>query len=422
MYGKPLAYIVKINDVTPIEGADKIELAHVLDYTVVVKKHEFLPGDLALYIEVDSVLPDGFTSEQKVTYEAIKDGSYFNGREGEDFNAAAETEVALEHLKAASKYPYFEFLREKKFKIKSMKLSKFGVISQGILFRPSDVKITDAKLGKDYTEHFEIREIVQDEEEAGLNTQRKKDSWIVRKLMRFEWFRRWRKSKKISETWSDTFPGKSDEENVQKLFTRMKERYGDKEWTLTEKLEGQNISIYTENVETGIFRKKINKRVGVCSRTRELNPNGTGKNFWDTVKRHSLDEKIKNIPGEWWCRGEHVGPGIQGNIYKLPNTDVIFFDFYRKVEYTNMTNKKAWKWEKLNFEESKKFAETWGLKFVPILDEHYKLPNTAQQMLEESDKNTVFGNNLKHKREGFVARLRDDYTVSFKVKNPFYSI
>ena len=37
MYGKPLAYIVKINDVTPIEGADKIELAHVLDYTVVVK-------------------------------------------------------------------------------------------------------------------------------------------------------------------------------------------------------------------------------------------------------------------------------------------------------------------------------------------------------------------------------------------------
>lgn len=424
MYGKPLAYIVKINDVTPIEGADKIELAHVLDYTVVVKKHEFSPGDLALYIEVDSVLPDGFTSEQKVTYEAIKDGSYFKGRESEDFNAVAETEAALERLKAASKYPYFEFLREKKFKIKSMKLSKFGVISQGILFRPSDVKITDAKLGKDYTERFEIRELVQDEEEAGLNTQYKKDGWIVRKLMRFEWFRRWRKRKKISETWSDTFPGKSDEENVQKLFTRMKEQYSDKEWALTEKLEGQNISIYTENIETGIFRKKTDKRVGVCSRTRELKPDGTGKNFWDTVKRLGLDEKIKNIPGEWWCRGEHVGPGIQGNIYKLPQTDVIFFDFYRKEKYLDTSNGKVMRtrWVKLNFEESKAFAKQWDLKFVPILDEHYKLPDTAQQMLEESDKNTVFGNNLKHKREGFVARLRDDYTVSFKVKNPFYSI
>lgn len=420
MYGKPLAYIVKINDVTPIEGADKIELAHVLDYTVVVKKHEFSKGDLALYIEVDSVLPDGFTSEQKVTYEAIKDGSYFKGLE----TTVEEANAAMERLKAASKYPYFEFLREKKFKIKSMKLSKFGVISQGILFRPSDLKITDAKLGKDYTDQFEIRELVQDEEEAGLNTQYKKDGWFVRFMMRYGWFRRWRKRKKISETWSDTFPGKSDEENVQKLFTRMKEQHGDKEFVLTEKLEGQNISIYSENIETGIFRKKTGKRIGVCSRTRELNPNGTGKNFWDTVKRLGLDEKVKKIPGEWWCRGEHVGPGIQGNIYKLPQTDVIFFDFYRKEKYLDTSNGKVMRtrWVKLNFEESKAFAQQWGLKFVPILDEHYKLPDTAQQMLEESDKNTVFGNNLKHKREGFVARLRDDYTVSFKVKNPFYSI
>lgn len=418
MYGKPLAYIVKINDVTPIEGADKIELAHVLDYTVVVKKYEFSPGDLALYIEVDSVLPDGLDPALKQKYENIKNGK--------DLPEATKDEIkaALAAVQAQSRYPYFEFLRDKKFKIKSMKLSKFGVISQGILFRPSDLKITDAKLGKDYTEQFEIREIVQDEEEAGLTTQCKKDSWIVRKLMRFEWFRRWRKRKKISETWSDTFPVKSDEENVQKLFTRMKTQYGDKEWALTEKLEGQNISIYTENIKTGIFGKKTSKRVGVCSRTRELNPNGTGKNFWDTVKRLGLDKKVKNIPGEWWCRGEHIGPGIQGNIYKLPQTDVIFFDFYRKEKYLDTSNGNVMRtrWVKLNFEESKAFAKQWDLKFVPILDEHYKLPDTAQQMLEESDKNTVFGNNLKHKREGFVARLRDDYTVSFKVKNPFYSI
>lgn len=418
MYGKPLAYIVKINDVTPIEGADKIELAHVLDYTVVVKKYEFSPGDLALYIEVDSVLPDGLDPALKQKYENIKNGK--------DLPEATKDEIkaALAVVQAQSRYPYFEFLRDKKFKIKSMKLSKFGVISQGILFRPSDLKITDAKLGKDYTEQFEIREIVQDEEEAGLTTQCKKDSWIVRKLMRFEWFRRWRKRKKISETWSDTFPVKSDEENVQKLFTRMKTQYGDKEWALTEKLEGQNISIYTENIKTGIFGKKTSKRVGVCSRTRELNPNGTGKNFWDTVKRLGLDKKVKNIPGEWWCRGEHIGPGIQGNIYKLPQTDVIFFDFYRKEKYLDTSNGNVMRtrWVKLNFEESKAFAKQWDLKFVPILDEHYKLPDTAQQMLEESDKNTVFGNNLKHKREGFVARLRDDYTVSFKVKNPFYSI
>lgn len=420
MYGKPLAYIVKIDSISPIEGADKIELAHVMDYTVVVKKQEFQPGDLALYIEVDSVLPDGFTPDQKATYEAIKDGSCFKGLEV----TVEEANAAMERLKAASKYPYFEFLRDKKFKIKSMKLSKFGVISQGILFRPSDVKLADVKKGKDYTEHFGVKELVQDEEEAGLNTVTKKDNWFVRYMMRYQWFRNWRKKKKISESWDPSFPGKSDEENVQKLFTEMKEKYGDKIWTLTEKLEGQNITIYTEEVEGGIFKRSKKKRVGVCSRTRELRPDGTGKNFWATVKRLGLDEKIKKIPGEWWCRGEHVGPGIQGNIYKLPETDIVFFDFYRKEYYIDTTNgkKRKFKWVKLNFEESVQFAKEHDLKFVPILDEHYKLPDTAQDMLAESDKNTVFGNNLKHKREGFVARLKDDYTVSFKVKNPFYSI
>lgn len=40
MYGKPLAYIVKIDSISPIEGADKIELAHVMDYTAeAILKH-----------------------------------------------------------------------------------------------------------------------------------------------------------------------------------------------------------------------------------------------------------------------------------------------------------------------------------------------------------------------------------------------
>ena len=108
----------------------------------------------------------------------------------------------------------------------------------------------------------------------------------------------------------------------------------------------------------------------------------------------------------------------------MPTTEVIFFDFYRKEKYLDTSNGKVMKtrWVKLDFEDSRLFAQQWGLKFVPVIDEHYKLPDTAQQMLEQSDKNTEFGFNLKHKREGFVARLRDNYNVSFKVKNPFYSI
>lgn len=391
MYGKPLAYIVKIKDIREIPGADRIELATVMDYTVVVKKNEYKPGDFGLYVEVDSVLPDD-----------------------------------------AEKFPFFEFLRDKKFKIKSMKLGKFGVISQGILFKPSDIGLTNVKVGQDYTQQFKITEIVQDEEEAGLTNNNKKDNWFIRKLMRYKWFRDWRKRHNVSETWNETFPGKSDEENVQKIYTEMYEKYANEEWVATEKLEGQNITIYTEEVN-GLFGKT--KRVGVCSRTRELNKNGNGKNFWDTVIREKLDEQIKNIPGEWWCRGEHLGPGIQKNIYKLPRTTIRFFDFYRKEYYidTKCSKVRKFRWVKLNFEESVAFAKQWNLPFVPILDEHYKLPkgglneqgvyvSGSDIMLQQSDKPTIFGNDLKHKREGFVLRLRNDYNVSFKVKNPNYSL
>ena len=431
MFGKPLAYIVKIKDIREIPGADRIELATVMDYTVVVKKGEYKPGDLGLYIEVDSLLPDGLTDELRAKYTDIKEG-----REMADATKE-EIETALKTIQESSKYPYFEFLRDRKFKIKSMKLGKFGVISQGILFKPGELGITDAKAGKDYTLQFGITEIVQDEEEAGLTG--KKDNWFVRKLMRYSWYRNWRKRHNVSETWDPTNPGKSDEENVQKVYTEMFKRYKDKKWVKTEKLEGQNITVFSEKVEPSLFdrifhRNAESKRIGVCSRTRELNKNGNGKAFWDTVLRLKLDEKIKKIPGEWFCRGEHVGPGIQNNIYKLPRTDIVFFDFYRKVYFEDTINRKvSFKWEKLNFEDSVRFAEQWGLKFVPVLDDNYELPegrvndkgvfvSGADVMLQESDGNTVFGNNLNHKREGFVLRLRDDYSVSFKVKNPNYSI
>lgn len=422
MFGKPLAYIVKIKNIREIPGADKIELATVLDYTVVVKKNEYKPGDLGLYIEIDSLLPDGFTSIQKQLYESIKDGSYFKGIVPTD----EEVTLAKEDLAKSSKYPYFEFLRDKNFKIKNMKLNKFGVVSQGILFKPEDVGLKNIKVGQDFTNYFNVTEIVQDSEEAGLNQE--KEGKIVKLLMKFSWYRNWRKKHNVAEVWDETFPEKSDEENVQKIYSEMFEKYADKEWVATEKLEGQNISIYSEEIK-GLFGRKT-KRIGVCSRTRELNKKGNGSAFWETVIRLRLDDKIKNIPGEWWCRGEHVGPKIQNNIYKLNRTDVVFFDFYKKVH--DKIDKKKFKWVKLNFEESVKFAKENDLQFVPILDEHYKLPvdsvneqgvkvSGADIMLKQSDKNTVFGNNLKHKREGFVLRLRDDYTVSFKVKNPNYS-
>ena len=54
-----LVRIVRIEDILPIRKADAIEVARVGGWKVVVKKNEFSVGDLAVYFEIDSFLPQG---------------------------------------------------------------------------------------------------------------------------------------------------------------------------------------------------------------------------------------------------------------------------------------------------------------------------------------------------------------------------
>ncbi|RFS13974.1 RNA ligase (ATP) [Emticicia sp. C21] len=84
---RKLASIQRIIALEPIEGADNILKAKVLGWELVTKKDEFAVGDLCIYCEVDSLLPDK---------------------------------------------PEFEFLKSKSFRIKTIRLR--GQISQGICF------------------------------------------------------------------------------------------------------------------------------------------------------------------------------------------------------------------------------------------------------------------------------------------------
>jgi RNA ligase (TIGR02306 family) len=60
---RKLASIQIIKDLTPIENADRIELATVLGWKVVVKIGEFKIGDKIIYVEYDSILPEKEWSE-----------------------------------------------------------------------------------------------------------------------------------------------------------------------------------------------------------------------------------------------------------------------------------------------------------------------------------------------------------------------
>lgn len=54
---RKLASIQRVWKIEPIDGADRIELAHVLGWQCVVNKGQFRPMDPAVYFEIDSFLP-----------------------------------------------------------------------------------------------------------------------------------------------------------------------------------------------------------------------------------------------------------------------------------------------------------------------------------------------------------------------------
>lgn len=386
MGNRALAHIEKIKSIYPIycenedgsrSPANNIEMAVVLDFHVVASKGQFKVGDSALYVEVDSILPQ-------------------NTNPAFDFKQIIDAKYKIK----AKKFP-------KKFQVEDG--SK--IISQGILFTPSEV-IGEAEYleGADLTEILGITKIIEDEEEDAKFTNEPSSlaNSIHKRLMKFSIYRKLHKElfgNKMKGVWQDWMPAKSDEENIQKIFSRLYAKYGDDNgWVLTEKLEGQSISIYVRR-SSYLFGLKNRIQSGVCSRTRNIITDD-GSAFWKTVNRLKIIDKLKALDKDYFIRGEHCGNSIQGNIYGFVQTEIYIYDVW-DIDAQR----------KLNYEETVKFCNDNGLEMVPVLNDKYSFPDNVQTILAQSNGKSVFGDTL---REGIVARRKDNYAESVKFKSPEY--
>ena len=55
---RKLASVQRIKAIKPIKGADRIEIVQVLNWDCVAQKGEYQVGDMVIYFEIDSLLPD----------------------------------------------------------------------------------------------------------------------------------------------------------------------------------------------------------------------------------------------------------------------------------------------------------------------------------------------------------------------------
>ena len=66
---RELCYFVTIDEIKPIEGADRVEVAVVSGWKIMVRKGQFKAGDIAIYFEIDSKVPEENTCSTVSEYE-----------------------------------------------------------------------------------------------------------------------------------------------------------------------------------------------------------------------------------------------------------------------------------------------------------------------------------------------------------------
>lgn len=273
MSERVMARIVRVDAINPIEGADKIELAQIGGWKVVVKKGEFQVDRLAVYCEIDSFIP------HTIAPFLTKEGQFpkvYNNVEGQ--------------------------------RIRTVKLR--GQISQGLLL-PVMVAVV-AFGGSKFDEGQELSEFVYEGQD-------------VTELLGIQ---KWEPPAEFrAANAKGIFPHfipKTDQERIQNLSRSLEkwiaERYV---WQVTEKVDGSSMTVFYKDGE-----------VGCCSRNLELKDDGTST-FWETAKAEKLVEKLISHGKNIALQGELIGGNIQGNAYKVPGFQFHLYDIFDidKQEY-----------------------------------------------------------------------------------------
>jgi len=126
---------------------------------------------------------------------------------------------------------------------------------------------------------------------------------------------------------------KTDQERAQNLVGEiLAAAQAGTQFEITEKLEGSSMTVYLID---GVF--------GVCSRNLDLKETADNT-FWQVARQEQIEQKMRDHGwGNWAVQGELIGPGIQGNIYKLSKPEFRVFDVYnvQAGEYIQPVHRRA---------------------------------------------------------------------------------
>ena len=381
---RELAYVVKIDNIIPIDGADRVEQAVVGGWHIMVRKGQFKAGDKAVYFEIDSKVPQ--------------------------------------------REPYM-FLSDKHFKIKTQKYFKGTVISQGLLMTFEDFDWDEDKyeVGTFLTKELGVTYAVEEDNKRKSNIT-KYDKMYQRHLDLFKKHKILRKifktnigkkilfiflgKKRDTRNWP-AWVVKTDEERVQNM-PFLFPGDPDKKWIVTEKIDG------TSTTFTMKGRKK-KEEFYICSRNVNFDKPEKAENcFYETnvyiemAEKYNMESVLRNILENHpefefvTIQGETYGANIQKRDYGLTGHDFMAFNL--------IFGYKDGRVERLNpIDMTSILVNTYNIPCVPVLDTII-LPETMDEMIAYANGKSLVDGGM---REGVVLRTLDGVESFKSVSNDF---
>lgn len=389
---RELCYVVRVDDIKPIDGRDRVECAVVGGWTIMVRKDQFKPGDLGIYFEIDSQVPE---KEPFMFLEAkhfkIKTQKYKTP------NGQFWSQGLLMHAEDFGWEMLDDFIADDK---------------NNLHFSEGDTRFLTKKLGITYAVAEDNSRKANSVDKYKKMAQRHPKLFAkkpIRWLMRYEWGKKllfvfFGKKKDKKGGWPE-WVAKTDEERIECIPHRLTNK---DPWIATEKIDGTST---TFTMKRGKWGKND---FYICSRNVVFDKPDK-QCFYETnvytemAQKYDVENVLASIltdnPDLEWVtlQGETYGAGIQKRDYGLTEHRFMGFNF--------ITSKEG-RWNSIR---AAKFMENYNIPWVPILDENYILPDTIEELraFSHSEGSRIDG----EIKEGIVFRSQDG-SMSFKCVDP----
>lgn len=381
---RALAYVQTMHDITPIEGADNIELGHVNAWTLIISKGDFKEGDKCVYFEIDSKVP---------SIEA------------------------------------FDFMAKKHYNVRPYKLNKFGVVSMGLAMPLDKLGIDpNTPINTDLTDTLKVTYSVKEDnhrkaEDPAImrfKTYKQKharfySNRFIKWLMKFDWFYHFQvrlHGGKVQKKYNfpTKYVSKTDEERVQNMPEVLQIK---KPFVVTEKIDGTSTTVLVERLRFGKTRTYVCSR-NVCFGGKNKNKqcfNGNDNIYLEMNEKYGLEDFCKNWLKQhknlkWACiQGESYGEGWQGNPLKLKDHQFAAFNF-KDSEHGRYGS-----------QEGKELLAKANIPWVPIIHTDFVLPDTVDELIDMATGPSSLNGDVL--REGWVIRDPEGQ-LSFKAVSTEY--